>query len=70
MTPKGKGAFRVRVMLDGPYANSTWNGKEIAVVNVPANAAKEAKTYEVAVPAVEGLTGKHGIYLVVEVAVN
>ena len=70
MTPKGKGAFRVRVMLDGPYANSTWNGKEIAVVNVPANAAKEAKTYEVAVPAVEGLTGKHGIYLVVEGAGN
>ena len=70
MTSKGKGAFRVRVMLDGPYANSTWNGKEIAVVNVPANAAKEAKTYEVAVPAVEGLTGKHAIYLVVEGAGN
>ena len=70
MTPKGKGAFRVRVMLDGPYANSTWNGKEIAVVDVPANAAKEAKTYEVAVPAVEGLSGKHAIYLVVEGAGN
>ena len=70
MTSKGKGAFRVRVMLDGPYANSTWNGKEIAVVDVPANAAKEAKTYEVAVPAVEGLTGKHAIYLVVEGAGN
>ena len=70
MTPKGKGAFRVRVMLDGPYANSTWNGKEIAVVDVPANAAKEAKNYEVAVPAVEGLTGKHAIYLVVEGAGN
>ncbi|MDY3253788.1 MAG: hypothetical protein SOX61_12365, partial [Prevotella sp.] len=27
-------------------------------------------TYEVAVPAVEGLTGKHGIYLVVEGAGN
>ena len=70
MTPKGKGAFRVRVMLDGPYVNSTWNGKEIAVVDVPAHAAKEAKTYEVAVPAVEELTGKHAIYLVVEGAGN
>ena len=70
MTSKGKGAFRVHVMLDGPYANTTWNGKEIAVVDVPANAAKEAKTYEVAVPAVEGLTGKHAIYLVVEGAGN
>jgi len=66
MTPKGKGAFRVRVMLDGPYANSTWNGKEIAVVNVPADASQMAKMYEVSVPAVEGLTGKHAIYLVVE----
>ncbi len=66
MTPKGKGAFRVRVMLDGPYANSTWNGKEIAVVDIPANAPREAKMYEVSVPAVEGLTGKHAIYLVVE----
>ena len=70
MTSKGKGAFRVRVMLDGPYASSRWNGKEIAVVDVPANAAKEATTYEVAVPAVEGLTGKHAIYLVVEGAGN
>lgn len=66
MTPKGKGAFRVRVMLDGPYANSTWNGKEIAVVDIPANAPREAKMYEVSVPAVEGLSGKHAIYLVVE----
>lgn len=66
MTPKGKGAFRVRVMLDGPYNNSTWNGKEIAVVNIPANAPQKAKMYEVSVPAVEGLTGKHAIYLVVE----
>lgn len=70
MTPNGKKAFRVRVMLDGPYANSTWNGKEIAVVDVAATAAKQAKTYEVAVPAVEGLTGKHAIYLVVEGAGN
>lgn len=66
MTPKGKGAFRVRVMLDGPYNNSTWNGKEIAVVNIPANAPQKANMYEVPVPAVEGLTGKHAIYLVVE----
>lgn len=66
MTPKGKGAFRVRVMLDGPYTNSTWNGKEIAVVNIPANAPQKANMYEVPVSAVEGLTGKHAIYLVVE----
>lgn len=66
LTPKGKGAFRIRVMLDGPYSNATWKGKEIAVVNVAANAARKATSYEVAVPAVEGLSGKHAIYLVVE----
>ena len=53
-------------MLDGPYANSTWNGREIAVINVDANAPREPKVYSIPVNAVEGLTGKHAIYLVVE----
>ena len=66
LTPSGRGAFKIRIMLDGPYANSTWNGKEIGVIEVPADAPRAAKTYQVAVPAVEGLKGKHGIYLVVE----
>ena len=66
LTPKGKGAFRIHVMLDGPYSNATWHGKEIAVVDVKGNAAQKAASYEVAVPAVEGLTGKHAIYLVIE----
>ena len=63
---KGKGAARIHVMLDGPYANSTWNGKEIGVINVDANASKDVRYYNVKVPAVEGLTGKHAIYLKVE----
>lgn len=66
LTPSGKGAFKIHVMLDGPYANSTWNGREIAVLDVPADAPRVAKTYQVAVPAVEGLKGKHAIYLVTE----
>lgn len=66
LTPKGKGAFRIHVMLDGPYSNATWHGKEIAVVDVKGDAAQKAASYEVAVPAVEGLTGKHAIYLVIE----
>lgn len=66
LTPKGKGAFRIHVMLDGPYSNATWQGKEIAVVDVKDDAAQKAASYEVAVPAVEGLTGKHAIYLVIE----
>ncbi|MBR4388670.1 MAG: hypothetical protein IKT00_05790 [Prevotella sp.] len=66
LTPGGKGAFTIHVMLDGPYANDTWKGREIAVVNVPADAPKVATAYQVAVPQVEGLKGKHAIYLVAE----
>ena len=66
LTPGGNGAFKIRVMLDGPYANSTWKGQEIAVLDIPANAPRVAKNYQVAVPAVEGLKGKHAIYLIVE----
>ena len=66
LTPGGHGAFKIRVMLDGPYTNNVWNGKEIAVIEVPANAPRVAKNYQVAVPAVEGLTGKHAIYLIAE----
>ena len=66
LTPSGKGAFKIRVMLDGPYANDAWKGREIAVVEVPADAPRTATTFRVAVPAVEGLSGKHAIYLVAE----
>ena len=62
----GNGAFRIRVMLDGPYANDVWRGREIAVIEVPADAPRTATTYRVPVPAVEGLKGKHAIYLVAE----
>ena len=61
LTPSGKGAFKVHVMLDDP-----WKGKEIAVVDVPANAERKATMYYAAVPFVEGLTGKHAIYLVTD----
>ena len=34
LTPGGHGAFKIHVMLDGPYANSTWNGlQKIFLVN-------------------------------------
>ena len=66
LTPGGRGAFKIHVMLDGPYANEFWKGQEIAVIEVPADAPRVAKNYQVAVPAVEGLKGKHAIYLVVE----
>jgi hypothetical protein len=66
LTPSGRGAFKIHVMLDGPYVNDTWKGREIAVINVPEDAQRTITNYRVAVPAVEGLTGKHAIYLVVE----
>ena len=66
LTPGGRGAFRIRVMLDGPYANATWQGREIAVLEIPENAPKQLTKYTVDVPAVEGLSGKHAIYLVAE----
>ena len=66
ITPGGNGAFKLHVMLDGPYVNEVWKGREIAVIEVPADAPRVATTYRVAVPAVEGLKGKHAIYLVAE----
>ena len=66
LTPGGHGAFKVHVMLDGPYSNDTWKGKEIGVIEVPADAARKSQTYAVKLPAVEGLKGKHAIYLVAE----
>ena len=61
LTPSGKGAFKIHVKLDNP-----WSGQEIGVIDVAADAERKAQMYYAAVPAVEGLTGKHAIYLVVE----
>lgn len=58
--------FKIHVMLDGPYANEVWKGKELCTIDVKA---EKTGTYSIAkheVPSVEGLTGKHAIYLVVE----
>lgn len=66
LTPSGNGAFTIRVMLGGPYDNAAWKGKEIATIEVPADAPRTASTFSVDVPDVEGLEGKHAIYLVTE----
>lgn len=62
LTYSGKGAFKIHVMLDDP-----WKGKEIGLIYVgdktPTN---QAITISHLVPDVEGLTGKHAIYLVTE----
>ena len=62
LTYSGKGAFKIHVKLDDP-----WKGKELGVIFIgdktPTN---QAVTVSHLVPYVEGLTGKHAIYLVVE----
>ena len=61
LTSSGKGAFKIHVRLDNP-----WKGEEIALFDIPEDSPKTAVTLSKSVPAVEGLTGKHAIYLVVE----
>ena len=61
LTPSGKGAFSIHVRLDNP-----WKGKELGVIAVPAEASKEPMIYSLKADGVEGLTGKHAIYLVAE----
>ena len=67
ITPRTSAAFKIAVMLDGPWANDTWKGKKIAEISVPAGAAQKVTKYSVNVAkAVEGLAAKHAIYLVAE----
>ena len=61
LTHGGHGAFKIHVRLDDP-----WNGQEITVFDIAADEARNPKLYLKNVPAVEGLTGKHAIYLVAE----
>jgi hypothetical protein len=55
------GAFTIHVRLDDP-----WKGQEIASISVPANDERAFATFGASVPDVEGLTGKHAIYLIAE----
>ena len=66
LTPGGHGAFKIHVMLDAPYSNNVWNGRKLTTISVPAESPKQERLYSVHVPELEGLTGKHAIYLVVE----
>ncbi len=67
LTPKTPNAFKVNVWVDGPWANTTWKGKKLGEINVPANAKQEVTEYTLDVSEiVDNLDEKHGIYLVVE----
>ena len=53
-------------MLDGPYENDTWKGKKLYTFDVKAEKPGAYSVYSQRLPEVEGLTGKHAIYFVVE----
>ncbi len=64
LTPRTPAAFKVDVWLDGPWDNATWKGRKIGTIEVPAGSASQATKFTIDVAsAVEGLTGKHAIYL-------
>ena len=67
LTPKTDASFKVNVWLDGPWDNETWKGTKIGEITVPSGSAEEVTGYTLDVAsAVEGLNGKHAIYLVAE----
>ena len=55
------GAFKIHVRLDDP-----WKGENIATIFVPENDHRKSAVFGTKVPAIEGLVGKHAIYLVAE----
>lgn len=65
ITPKTDKAFKIAVMMDGPWANSVWNGKKIAEISVPAGSAQKVTRFTANVSkSVDGIGGKHAIYLI------
>ncbi|MCH7396629.1 hypothetical protein MM236_01465 [Belliella sp. DSM 107340] len=67
LTPKTDKAFKVNVWIDGPYANDTWKGTKIGILEVPANSKKESTKFKIDVSEyVDQLDKKHAVYLVAE----
>lgn len=62
-------AFRLKVMMDGPWANKTWNGKELGVMEVSGGKAADADIQHLTLDVsamVDGIGKKHSIYLIAE----
>lgn len=72
LTSKTEGGFIIRVMMDGPWKNDVWNGKEIGRIKVPSTASKEkVEKYTIDISdKIDDLSGKHAIYLVFDAAVD
>ena len=66
-TPRTDKAFKIIVMMDGPWSNAAWNGKKIAEINVPAGSARKVTKFTADVAkSVDGIGGKHAIYIIGE----
>ena len=60
-------AFKVSVWIDSPWEDGVIPGTKVAEVEIPAGAPADVKRYKVSLgDAVDGLTGKHALYLVAE----
>ena len=60
-------AFKVGVWIDGPWEGGAWNGTKVAEVEIPAGAPADVTRYTVPLgDIVDGLTGKHALFLVAE----
>ena len=57
LSPRTSEAFRIHVKV---------GQREVAVVDIPAHSERKVTAWQVAVPQVEGLQGKHALYLVAE----
>ena len=67
MAARTSEAFKVGVWIDGPWEGGAWNGTKIAEVEIPAGAPAEVACYRVSLgDAVDGLKGKHALFLVAE----
>lgn len=67
LKPNTDASFKVNVMLDGPWSNDAWNGKQIGQIVVPANSPQEITKFTIDVSEmVDNLGEKHAIYLVAD----
>lgn len=65
LTTRTDKPFKIAVWLDGPWDNSTWNGKRIGQIEVKPQAGMARYMLDVA-EAVDHLDKKHAIYFVAE----
>ncbi len=67
-----EGGINIKVMMDGPWKNEPWNGKEIGKFKIPAGTqADKVEKYTIDVSEfVDDIEGKHAIYLVFDAAVD